>query len=121
MLDVYGPDSFERSCRPGRQGWTRCDGNRRIMGRLPSYVSPAFSATALAALILHLLVELASRLTFSDPVGAVSVLVGMAAVLVVLLPFTILCVKRAHVAWNHTETGGTAKPRPPRGLASGLR
>jgi len=124
MLDVYGS-----SCRPRRQGWGRKgwgqqewtqSGNRRILGRLPSYVSPAFSGTALAALILHLLAELASRLTLSDPAGAVSVLVGMAAVLVILLPFTLLCAKRAHVAWTQDEAGsaagsaasGEAKPRP---------
>jgi len=85
-----------------------------MLGRLPSYVSSAFSATVLAALILHLLVELASRLTLSDPAGAISVLVGMAAVLVVLLPFAILCAKRAHVAWTQVEAGGAATPTSPR-------
>lgn len=104
MLDVFGPDAFEpdafeTSSRSRRRSWAKPAAAKVRKGRLPSYASPAFSATALTALMLHLMVELVSRLTLSDPAAALSVLVGMAAVLVVLMPFTLLCAKRAHAAW----------------------
>lgn len=104
MLDVFGPDAFEpdafkMSSRSRRRPWEKPAAGKLRRGLLPSYASPAFSATALTALMLHLMAELASRLTLSDPVTALSVLVGMAAVLVLLLPFTLLCAKRAHAAW----------------------
>ncbi|MBP2311195.1 hypothetical protein [Azospirillum soli] len=101
MLDVFGPEAFETSSRARRRRWVKPVGvSRARKVRLPSYASPAFSATALTALILHLMVDLASRLTLSDPAGTLSALVGMGAVLVILLPFAVLCAKRAHAAWT---------------------
>lgn len=100
MLDVFGPEAFETSSRARRRFWAKpAVASRARKGCLPSYASPAFSATALTALILHLMVDLASRLTLSDPAGMLSALVGMAAVLVTLLPFALLCARRAHAAW----------------------
>jgi len=115
MLDVFGTP-YE----PPRLRWMRPP---RFLGRIPRYMAPALSATVLAALILHLLVELTSRLTSDDPAGTLSVLLGVLAVLVILLPFTILCVRRAQAAWCGADAsgkGGPAKPRPATGLASDL-
>ena len=126
MQDAFGQNAFGMSCRPPRRRWTRqtptqtptqtSTGGR---GRLPAYVAPGLTATVLVALILHLLAELASRLTFGDPAGALSVAVGMAAVLVILLPFTALCARRAHLAWCRVESA--VKPRPPVGFSRNPR
>lgn len=120
MLDVYGT-----SCHPPRSRWTRTVARPAVRsshdrrGRVPAYLLPGLTAIVLVALMLHLLVELAFRLSLADPAGAVSVAVGMAAVLVILLPFAVLCAERAHGAWNRTDGGRGAKPRPPAGLAPG--
>ncbi|HYG91002.1 MAG TPA: hypothetical protein VD978_32640 [Azospirillum sp.] len=66
------------------------------------YVAPTLAATVFAALILHLLAELASHLDPADPVGILSVLTGMAAVLMMLMPFTVLFALRARRAWLAT-------------------
>ncbi|WP_188259165.1 hypothetical protein [Azospirillum tabaci] len=49
----------------------------------------------LSALILHLLLTLAAHLGGADAAGVLTVAAGMAAVLAILLPFTLLCVRRA--------------------------
>ncbi len=95
MLDVYGT-----SCPPPRQRWTRvARGDGRSDGhavrRASGFLSPALTATALAAVMLHLLASLAAHLASADAASAVTVLLGMAAVLVTLLPFTLLCARRA--------------------------
>lgn len=59
---------------------------------------PALGAVMLSALILHLLLTLASHLGGADLAGALSVAVGMATVLVILLPFALLCIRRARSA-----------------------
>lgn len=65
-----------------------------------AYVAPTLAATVFTALILHLLVELGSRFDAGDPVGMLSVLLGMAAVLVTLMPFAVLYALRARRAWR---------------------
>jgi len=101
MQDVFG-----MSCdpRPARHPATNGGGVRRF-----AYVAPTLAATFFTALILHLLVELGSRLDVGDPAGAVSVLLGAAAVLVTLLPFAVLFALRARRAWLG---GMTADGRP---------
>lgn len=66
---------------------------------LAALVSPLVAASVLGALILHLLAGLAARLPASDALGALSIMAGMALVLVTLLPFALLSVRRAHRAW----------------------
>lgn len=117
MLDVYGTP-----CHPPRRDrWTRSvfRSAHGQCSRTAAYLLPGLTAIVLTALMLHLFVELAFRLSFADPVGAMSVIVGMAAVLVILLPFTVLCAQRAHGAWNRADGGRAAKTRPPAGLAPG--
>ncbi|WP_449225342.1 hypothetical protein [Azospirillum argentinense] len=53
------------------------------------------AAATLSALILHLLLTLASHLGGADMAGALTVAAGMAVVLAILLPFALLCVRRA--------------------------
>jgi len=99
MQDVFGMSCDPRPARhPARNG----AGVRRF-----------------AYVILHLLVELGSRLDSGDPAGAVSVLLGAAAVLVTLLPFAVLFALRARKAW----LGGMAPDGRPEGpaLAPGRR
>ncbi|WP_448189039.1 hypothetical protein [Azospirillum sp. sgz301742] len=104
MQDVFGTSCEPRSTRhPAMSG-----GPRRF-----GYVAPTLAATVFAALILHLLAELASRLDAGDPAGAVAVLLGVAAVLVTLMPFAVLFALRARRAWLATMTpdarsGGSA-------------
>lgn len=90
----------------GRSDWPKSGGEaagrRRRTGAvslLASLVGPLLATSVLGALILHLLAGLASRLPASDPLGAMSVMAGMAMVLVTLLPFALLSVRRAHRAW----------------------
>ncbi|MCW2237584.1 uncharacterized membrane protein YhaH (DUF805 family) [Azospirillum canadense] len=71
----------------------RSDGH--AVRRTSGFLSPALTATALAAVMLHLLASLAAHLASADAASAVTVLLGMAAVLVTLLPFTLLCARRA--------------------------
>lgn len=66
---------------------------------MTALVSPLLAASVLGALILHLLAGLAARLPASDALGALSIMAGMAMVLVTLLPFALLSVRRAHRAW----------------------
>lgn len=105
MLDVHA------TSYPPRRRWTRHTGAGAATGaaigvaikagavrRSLGFVSPALTATVLAALILHLMTELGGRLASTDAGGVVSAVIGMAAVLVILLPFTILCARRAQEA-----------------------
>jgi len=93
MQDVFG-----LSCDPPR--------SRRPAGtaaavppRRFAYVAPMLGATVLTALILHLLADLAARLQADDPSGTLSVLMGVAAVLLTFLPLALLCAARARRAW----------------------
>lgn len=92
----------------GRSGWADEDAaaagtvgrsRRGTLGLLPAVVGPLLAVSVLGALILHLLAGLVARLPASDMLGALSVMVGMAVVLVTLLPFTLLSVRRAQRAW----------------------
>lgn len=95
MQDVFGMSCDPRPARlPTAPG-----GAVRRFARRFAYVVPTLAATVVTALILHLLVELGSRLDAGDPGGAVSVLLGVAAVLVTLLPFAVLFTARARRAW----------------------
>ncbi len=73
---------------------------------------PALGAAMLSALILHLLLTLASYLGGADVAGALTVAVGMAAVLVILFPFAVLCVRRAQDALSagRERHGGIVSP-----------
>jgi hypothetical protein len=66
--------------------------------------------------MLHLLVETASHIRIEDPAGTMSALFGMAAVLLMLLPFTALFAVRAHAAW--VKAADPARPDPAAPLAS---
>ncbi len=103
MLDVHA------TSYPPRRRWARhsvaesatgAANGARAVRRSLGFVSPALTATVLAALILHLMTVLGGLLASADAAGIVSVLIGMAAVLVILLPFTILCARRAQEALN---------------------
>lgn len=92
----------------GRSGWAAKDAatagttgrsRRGTFGLLPGVVGPLLAVSVLGALILHLLAGLVARLPASDVLGALSVMVGMAVVLVTLLPFTLLSLRRAQRAW----------------------
>lgn len=99
MLDVYGT-----SCPAARPRWPWRTATGRPRDRTPRALSltsvarPALAAVMLSALILHLLLTLASHLGGADMAGALTVAVGMAAVLVMLLPFALLCIRRAQDA-----------------------
>lgn len=98
MQDVFGMSCEPRSTRrPATNHPALSGGPRRF-----AYVAPTLAATVFTALILHLLVDLASRFDAGDPVGAVSVLLGAAAVLVTLMPFAVLFALRARRAWLAT-------------------
>lgn len=115
MQDVFGMSCEPRSTRrPATNHPASNGGSRRF-----AYVGPTLAATVFAALILHLLVELASRFDSGDPGGAVSVLLGAAAVLVTLMPFAVLFALRARRAWRATMTPD-ARPGGP-ALVSGRR
>ncbi|PWC33113.1 hypothetical protein [Azospirillum sp. TSO35-2] len=94
--------------RADRQG-RGTDGATRVgsLGLLASFAAQVLAATVLAAVTLHLLAALAARLPSSDALGALSVMVGMTVVLVTLLPFTLLWVRRAQQAWTaiHSAAG----------------
>lgn len=109
MQDVFGMSCDPRSARHPVAG-----GARRF-----AFVAPTLAATVIAALILHLLVELGSRLGAGDPAGALSVVLGVAVVLVTLLPFAVLFAQRARRAW----LAGMAPDGRPQGpaLVSGRR
>lgn len=63
------------------------------------FVASVLGAVVLAALTLHLLTQMAGHLSFQDPVGTLAAMGGMAVVLLLLLPFTALCARRAHSVW----------------------
>ena len=69
------------------------------MALLTALIGPLLATSVLGALILHLLAGLAARLPATDALGALSIMAGMAMVLVTLLPFALLSVRRAHRAW----------------------
>ncbi|MGY0709107.1 hypothetical protein [Azospirillum argentinense] len=94
MLDVYGT-----SCPAARPRWSWRAATGETRGRrVQGFAAPALAAVMLSALILHLLLTLATYLGGADMAGVLAVAVGMAAVLVVLLPFALLCVRRAQEA-----------------------
>ncbi|MDQ2101572.1 hypothetical protein [Azospirillum isscasi] len=108
MLDVYGT-----SCPVARPRWpgraaTGGPRDRRLQG----FAMPALGAAMLSALILHLLLTFASHLGGADVAGVLTVAVGMAAVLVILLPFALLCVRRAQDALSvgRERRGGIVSP-----------
>ena len=99
------PYSTIRSGGP-RSGWPKSGGREAGRPRqagaialLTALIGPLLATSVLGALILHLLAGLAARLPTSDALGALSVMAGMAMVLVTLLPFALLSVRRAHRAW----------------------
>ena len=97
MLDVHAT-SFPPQPRWTRHTRTGGSIGAKAVRRCTGFVSSALTATVLAALILHLMTVLGGHLVSADAAGAVSVFIGMAAVLVILLPFTILCARRAQAA-----------------------
>lgn len=114
MQDVFGMSCEPRSTRyPASNHPALSGGPRRF-----AYVAPTLAATVFAALILHLLVDLASRFDAGDPGGAVSVLLGVAAVLVTLMPFAVLFALRARRAWRAAMT---PDGRPGPAFVSGRR
>lgn len=102
--------------RPGpvRSGWV--DGGavaksteapaRGFLGGLPAVVGPLLGASVLGALILHLMAGLIAQLPAADALGALSVMAGMAVVLVTLLPFALLSFRRAQRAWAAIQAFG---------------
>jgi len=82
-----------------------------ILGGLSRVVGPLLGASVLGALILHLLAGLVAQLPVADAFGALSVLVGMAVVLVTLLPFALLSFRRAQRAWTALQETGTGAGR----------
>ena len=90
-----------------RSGWSGGDAagksaeatSRGFLGGLPGVIGPLLGASVLGALILHLMAGLVARLPASDALATLSVMVGMAVVLVTLLPFALLSVRRAQRAW----------------------
>ncbi|NUB07539.1 hypothetical protein FW320_15320 [Azospirillum sp. Vi22] len=109
MLDVYGTSC--PAARP-RWSWRAATGEPRCR-RVQGFAGPALTAVMLSALILHLLLTLAAHLGGADMAGVLAVAVGMAAVLVVLLPFALLCVRRAQeaLAAGSDRRGRTASPQ----------
>lgn len=90
-----------------RSGWTDGDAvakpsetpARGLLGGLPGVLGPLLGASVLGALILHLMAGLVAQLPAADALGALSVMAGMAVVLVTLLPFAVLSFRRAQRAW----------------------
>lgn len=76
---------------------------RGTVGLLAALAGPVLGATVLGALILHLMAGLAARLPVSDALGAVSIMAGMTVVLVTLLPFALLWVRRAQRVWADVQ------------------
>lgn len=86
------------ACAPAR--------NRRVRSRptderrrVASFVGPALASIVVSSFGLHLLAELVALLPEADPLGALSVLAGMMAVLAIVMPFTILWACRAQRVW----------------------
>lgn len=96
-----------------RSGWDGSDAGSAAMsdkrprhtalGLLPAVIGPLLATSVLGALILHLLAGLVARLPNSDVLGTLSILVGMTVVLVTLLPFALLSVRRAQRAWTSLQ------------------
>lgn len=91
------PQSGNDAAKPPRQ--------TGAIALLTALAGPLLAASVLGALILHLLAGLAARLPASDALGALSIMAAMAMVLVTLLPFTVLSVRRAHRAWGDMQGG----------------
>lgn len=108
MLDVYGTSC--PAARP-RWSWRAATGQSRYR-RVQGFAAPAFAAAMLSALILHLLLTLGAHLGGADAAGVLTVAAGMAAVLVVLLPFALLSVRRALDALSAVRTRGRAAASP---------
>ena len=109
MLDVYGTSC--PAVRP-RWSWRAATGGPRCR-RLQGFATPALGAAMLSALILDLLLTLASHLGGADLTVALTVAVGMAAVLAILLPFALLCIRRAQDALSagRERHGGIVSPQ----------
>lgn len=91
-----------------RTGWAagvpeEASRRRGMVGLLVALAGPVLGATVLGALILHLMAGLAERLPVSDALGAVSIMAGMTVVLVTLLPFALLWVRRAQRVWADVQ------------------
>lgn len=83
--------------------------SRRTGSRLlhvPRCALPLAGATVVVVLAVHLLADLIGRADPADPVGLLSVAMGMLAVSVVLVPFAVMFVARTCAAWS-----GAAEPR----------
>lgn len=108
MLDVYGTSC--PAARP-RWPWRAATGESRCR-RVQGFAVPASAAAMLSALILHLLLTLAAHLGDADVAGVLTVAVGMVAVLVVLLPFALLCIRQAQraLAAGSERRGTMASP-----------
>ncbi|WP_179134947.1 hypothetical protein [Azospirillum brasilense] len=80
---------------------------------MQGFAVPALGALMLSALILHLLLTLAAHLGGADMAGVLAVALGMVAVLLVLLPFALLCVRRAQdaLAAGSERRGRAASPQ----------
>lgn len=113
MQDVFG-----MSCDPRPARHAATDGAPRAGARL-SCVGPMLAATVIVALLLHLLVEFVLRIDPDDPMGVLSVLLGIAVVLVTLLPFALLFAQRARLAWRIASAPGGEAGRS--ALLSGRR
>lgn len=91
MLDVYGT-----SCPAARPRWSWRAATGESQGRSrQGFAVPALAAASLSALILHLLLTLGAHLGGADAAGVLTVAAGMVAVLATLLPFALLCIRRA--------------------------
>lgn len=91
-----------------RTGWApgvpeESSRRRGTVGLLAALAGPVLGATVLGALILHLMAGLAARLPVSDALGALSIMAGMTVVLVTLLPFALLWVRRAQRVWADVQ------------------
>ena len=94
-----------------RTGWAagvpeEASRRRGTVGLLAALAGPVLGATVLGALILHLMAGLVARLPVSDALGAVSIMAGMTVVLVTLLPFALLWVRRAQRVWADVQNAG---------------
>ncbi len=65
----------------------------------PRCVLPAVGVLLVAALAVHILADLLGRAAAADPVGLLSIGIGVVAVSVVLAPVAVLSVARARAAW----------------------
>jgi len=100
------------ACAPARNRRVRsraADESRRVV----SFVGPALASVVAASFGLHLLAELMVLLPAADPLGALSLLAGMVAVLVIVMPFTILWACRAQRVWAALWSSARSGKRSP--------